>query len=334
MQIREATAIDLNAGRISQLANMLPGWKIPVDREDILLTGFNPLEIGNFFLLLVAICHQTSPRNRAALEGVVNGRKWRGWDFLLHRLHQAAFDDRSLLNAERWQGIRASDLLELYGPLLTDVEGRAELIRDLGTGLLNRGWNCANALYDEADGRIADGSANLLDLLAEFRAYSDPVRKKSYFFLALMRNAGLWSYSDPQNLGPPVDYHEVRGHLRVGTVRIQDHELRDKLERSQDVSSDEDVLIRRAVHDAIMRISAQSGIDDPSRLHYLFWNVFRSHCTREDPNCFGDRESALPDAYRQLAFVHGNCACPFSTICESSRSESRLKEHVIETDYY
>src|SRR5687768_9673690 len=149
MQLKEATAIDLNSARISQLARMLPGWKIPADKEDVLLTGFNPREIGNFYLLLVAICHQTSPRNRPPLEGSVGGRLRRGWDFLLHRLQQAASQDRSLLHAERWQEFSAADLRNLYGPLLSAPEGRADLIQDLGSGLLSRCWSCADDLYVE-----------------------------------------------------------------------------------------------------------------------------------------------------------------------------------------
>lgn len=51
-----------------------------------------------------------------------------------------------------------------------------------------------------------------------------------------MQNAGLWVFADRDKLGAPVDYHEVRGHLRIGTVQIHDEELRTRLVEGRDVS--------------------------------------------------------------------------------------------------
>jgi hypothetical protein len=173
-------------------------------------------------------------------------------------------------------------------------------------------------------------------LLSFFRAYDDPVHKKTFFFLALMRNSGLWVYTDGKKLGAPVDYHEVRGHLRIGTVQINDEELRAKLLSGRQVSAEEDVLIRDAVYKAIMFISDCSGLHNPSQLHYLFWNVFRSCCTRDSPHCTSCPSScSLPERYVPLAsFPEGKRRCPFSTVCQSVGKEPKLIEHNFETDYY
>src|SRR5439155_18743595 len=63
-----------------RLAAVIRAHSIPADHEESSLPGFGAKEIANFYLLLVAICHQTSPRDLLALEGGVGGRRLRGWD--------------------------------------------------------------------------------------------------------------------------------------------------------------------------------------------------------------------------------------------------------------
>lgn len=329
-----ATLVSIRSEKCSELAALLRTFEIPRDREDTSLPTLTSNEVGNFYLLLVAICHQTSPKGHAALQGVRRGKTLRGWDFLLASLEDACTTDRSLLDPVTWRSSTRNMLHDLFGPLLTDLNGRAALIRDLGCRMLENRWRWADDLYQQSRGRIATGQPNLLGLLRTFRAYDDPVMKKSYFFLSLMRNTGIWSYVDPENLGPPVDYHEVRGHLRIGTVSINDPDLKRKVSQGLPVTKAEDLAIRSSVHDAIMLVSDLSGIHDPSILHYLFWNIFRSHCTRESPNCFGQRESSLPERYRHLAYQNGACQCPFSSHCSSARCKDRLTEHVFDTDHY
>jgi hypothetical protein len=202
--------------------------------------------------------------------------------------------------------------------------------------MVENGWGSFESLYGLSGHRIATGSPNLLELLSVFRAYNDPVHKKSYFVLALMRNAGLWTYVDNERLGPPVDYHEVRGHLRIGTITVHDPALREKLVNGVEVSFEEDILIRQAVHDAIMFLSEETGLRNPSQLHYLFWNVFRSCCTRESPHCLRcPADCKLPARYVPLAIQpDGQRRCPFTSVCQSSGREPKFLEHVFNTDYY
>src|SRR5262249_12820477 len=143
--------------------------------------------------------------------------------------------DSTWLTPERWSSLAVEEVQSLfldphYGHRLTNPLLRTELLRDLGTKMLSCGWTNAEQMYRLCEGRIASGSPNLLDMLSMFRAYRDPVRKKSLFFLALMRNTHLWLFVDNEHLGPPVDYHEVRGHLRLGTVVIKDRGLYEKVQ--------------------------------------------------------------------------------------------------------
>jgi hypothetical protein len=335
----EPVVVDIEACR--KLAGALKAHHIPEDHEDSSLKGFSREEVGNFYLLLVAICHQTSPRGKQPLEGMIGKQHLHGWDYLSAKLERDARINPEILSPSRWAGINAEDVEALFcdetlGNRLSDPAGRASLIRDLGQKMLQNSWHSADQVYLAAHRRIATGSANLIGLLSQFRAYEDPVHKKTFFFLALMHNAGLWTYADPERLGAPIDYHEVRGHLRIGTVQVCDPDLRAKLIEGLEVTTEEDISIRQAVHHAVMLVSEYSGLRNPSQVHYLFWNVFRSCCTRRNPHCASCPPTCeLPPRYVPLALVSGDVRrCPFSGVCQSAGREPKLLEHIVETDYY
>ena len=150
-----------------------------------------------------------------------------------------------------------------------------------------------------------------------------------------MRNTGRWRFVDNESLGPPVDYHEVRGHLRIGTVAIVDPDLRRKVANGEPVTEVEDVAIRRAVFKAILYVSELSGLRDPSRLHYLFWNIFRAVCVRNAPRCSASgRPPLLPPRYQPQMDVDDDVHCPYETVCKSAHVANPIIEHVAVTDYY
>jgi len=68
--------VEVDFSKCDALAQILASTTIPEDHEDTSLSGFAPNEIGNFYLFLVAICHQTQ-----SLMGKVDGCYYRGWDY-------------------------------------------------------------------------------------------------------------------------------------------------------------------------------------------------------------------------------------------------------------
>lgn len=341
MSVTESALVTVDVPKCEDLAALIRSKSIPVDGEDLTLAGFTPRQTGNLFLFLVAICHQTSPRGAQPLAGTVGGVLRRGWDYLSAKFEADARVDSRVLTPMRWSEMSDDEFSELFrdpslGLTLSDVPGRVALVRDLGVTMKRRGWTWLDDLYAACDGRAATGDPNLFELLAQFRAYSDPVRKKSSFLLSLMRNSGFWRYVDDEKVGPPVDYHEVRGHLRIGTVSVNDADLRQKLLSRLPVSESEDVAIRQAVYDAIMLVSELTGLRNPSQHHYLFWNVFRCCCNRESPHCQKCPSGcALPERYVPLAVCEtGTRRCPFSRVCSSADVQAKFEEHVFETDFY
>lgn len=333
--------VDVNFEACRSLASLLCASDVPPDREDSSLPDLTPVQVGNYYLFLVSICHQTSPRGKPPLEGVIDGVRLRGWDYLTAKFERAVSSDDALLSPTRWASMTQADLVALfrdptYGERLSDPTGRAKLVRNLGAIMGSRGWSLFQDLYDLCGGRVATESPNLLELLGGFRAYDDPVFKKSFFLLSVMKNTGLWTYPDDDRLGPPVDYHEVRGHLRIGTVVVRDEFLRQKLLDEVPVDPGEDVVIRDAVRRAIMVLSELTGFRNPSKLHYLFWNVFRACCRHDETHCLACPPGcSLPVRYIPLALhARGPRRCPFSEVCSSAGKTNKLFEHVFDTDYY
>lgn len=308
---------------------------IPVDREESELPELNKDLIPNFYFYVVGICHQTSPLGLPPAEGTVAGKHRIGWDFLWSKFEQACISDPTRLSPDSW----AKETPELFvktfsdeklGFRLSDLEGRICLIRDMGERLIAANARSVQTIYDLCEGRVRTGAPNILGELSRFEAYRDPVEKKSIFFLSLMQNTSLWKLADPELLEAPVDYHELRGHLRIGTIEIVDSDLRKAVRLRKNVSEMDDIVIRKATRDVIRLIADNVGIT-PSQAHYLFWNVFRTICVRDDPKCLsGDTARMLPDRYRTLA----GDGCPFARVCGAFSTQVFPVEHQVATQYY
>lgn len=318
--------------RCREVAQVLNRMYVPVPKESVPPLPLNPAEEANFWFFLAAICHQTSPIGLPALEGVIEGAFHRGWDYLVHAFRVASVRDRTLLSPARWQAFTDSELCAVFTDLLCARERRLVLIRDLGERLYRRRWNSILEAGEHCEYYVRDHSPNLLGVLSGFAAYSDPVEKKSVFFLALMRNSGVWRYADEEKLPAPVDYHEVRGHLRIGTVGLRD-ELRHKVSEGVPTTSEEDIALRMAVREAIQEIAVAVG-NSPNALHYLFWNLFRTYCIRTTPLCDGSEFAKLPNAYAKSVESNGSRECPFSSVCDSAFSARAIDEHKVVTDFY
>src|ERR1043166_4631892 len=141
--------IEVNQQACERIAKLLARKAIPQDQEESSLPGFDPDSIGNFFFALVAICHQTSPQGRPPLEGIIDGKERRGWDYLFAKLENAARTEPTLLTPDGWCQLSGSDVQQIFrdpqlGDRLTDPDHRAALLRDLGSKMISRHWSFAD----------------------------------------------------------------------------------------------------------------------------------------------------------------------------------------------
>ncbi len=292
---------------------------VPLDKEDPLPYAFPEHVAHNGWWATVAINQQTTPVVGLGLKGSVKGVQLRGWDYLLQTAIYTSNQDPAMFTRAWLLGVTPELLREIYydkkeGDTMSQIEIRASLLVDLGKFLERRGWTSIHSAYLTSGGYIlrSDGSG-LGQILAEAQAYKDPVQKKLFYLLAIMRNQGFWEYTDSMYLSSPVNYHEQRGHLRIGTVKILDATLENKIRTRENISDQEDIEIRFAVR-RVIEFIAQLLEVTPSMMHYYFWNHIRNCCSRDNPHCLGcGTDCKLPHRYRL-----SSSQCIFSQCCRSS----------------
>ncbi len=152
----------------------------------------------------------------------------------------------------------------------------------------------------------------LLELLAEVPGYAeDPLAKKAMLLAITLENRPekFLSVPDPESAKPIIDYHLQRSALRTGLVRVDDEELRERLQSRRRVEPREEELIRAATYEAIERLMQQTGLSAAAIDWFFFQN--RSRCP----------ETTQPD-----------CAvCPVRAICAR---QTRLFQPVFRTTAY
>lgn len=344
--------VRLDLERIEKISALIKSIHLPeIEETESIATKLDSKELSNLFFLVVAICHQTTPRNGRALKGTVNGERLFGWNYLLQKWLSFAEAYRATLTPYWMSGCTARAVEEILyddreGSTITGSEARGALIRDLGRVMLKDRTECMVEYYYRTSGKLLErrvppemllsaleensSAGVLLRELTRFEAYGrDPLRKKLFLFLILMRRYANWRYFDPAHLGPPIDYHEIRGGLRTSCIVVEDQELLRKIKSGGMISSEEDILLRRAQFQAIMRISSISG-ETPDKIHWFHWNLFRNCCQRNEVHC------SSCNAHPHLTIFPAYPQCVLSSSCKSSGLllSDMLEDPIVDTVFY
>ena len=335
--------VTVDIGRCHRLGKFLKALRFPAATKIDSPGNLPPSELRMLYFAVVAICHQTSPAGRPPLEGMVKGEFLSGWDYLRERWLATAKADPWILTPGWLMFVQPSDIVYMlydnnrHCPAhITDPEGRARLLRDIGFRMYCDRVEHVDEYYAQSGGWLkrSDERDGLETILSRFEAYGkDPVKKKLTYFLTLMNRYGFWEYRDIHHLGAPIDYHETRLHLRLGTVKILDETILEKIVAGQPLDTAEDIAVRKAVYDAIFKIAASSG-RTPADLHNFFWNVARNCCRRDSTHCAEcGSHGALPAHYAELlvdkqCIFNAHCASAALPLCE------KPKEPLVDTDLY
>ncbi len=180
----------------------------------------------------------------------------------------------SELRADRIRDVDAERVAQIFridDETVADPERRAELWRDIATGLEREYGGEASALLAAANGYLAE----LLGRLARFDAYSDPLAKKAQLFAKICERRGWFSVSDPQRWEVSADNVLMRLALRSGLVAPGE--------------LDE---VRGATRDAFKQVATESGIPPPE-LDDMLWEL-----GRENPDLLGSAAGDLREPQR------------------------------------
>ncbi len=289
---------------------------------------------SRLYFFSVGICHQTwNLANPAA--------NLYGWDYLEEGFLQVFNKSSWLADPFAVSKVSlfdiANELATYFVPPLSSVssldrlEERSRLYFDMAEKLINNFDGSVLQLLHQAEGK-AGGSTGIYKLLEVFEAYSDPLRKKSSFFLKLLSDAHLFFVKDTENLIPVMDYHMQRVLLRTGSVEVYDSELRKALLFRQELF--DDFSIREACLKASSLIAAHAG-KGVLQMNDVLYMLGRS-CCLDHPLCASGRCAKQPCSLTRTLFLDHHPKCIFTEVCKGAHSSKyrRLWNPVVKTHYY
>jgi hypothetical protein len=266
----------------------------------------DPLKkVALYFFVMVAMDHRLS-RPGKPYEATVDGEKARGAD-LLYRLGMKMYREKpEFFDSTNLAKVTTDDViawLHIDEARVPDPQLRALLLRDLGQKLLSLYSGDVLALIHHSKGylRSLEGYG-LLDLLKIFKAYQDPVEKKSFLLVKFLVYRGVFRPRDVENLHVAVDNHLTRVALRLGIIRLEEM-LFKKVLNEIELLHDEDILIRISVREGFKAMSKESDVD-VFLLDDFFWLFGRSICMQRNPKCFSCPFRWVCRAYEENIFVN------------------------------
>lgn len=280
------------------------------------------------YFFVDAICHQTQNFFKE-----INGKNLKGWDFLLNSFVKEYGDDKDFTLIKRMEKIKGEDLKKIFSGSGDRYYERAYLLR-----------NCAYILKRDFNGdifeinKISDGfikredRPDMIKLFHKFKAYKDPLNKKTFLFLNIAKKVGYWEIKDPENLWTPVDYHLERVSLRIGIVDL-DKKILKKLIENRRVPQSVDLKLREKIGNGVKKISDDSNIEI-EKIDQIFWALGRSICFKDGPKCDGvDSEKTTFEEITKIGLREG---CPFRNICNAYKNPylKEIKESNVNTIYY
>jgi hypothetical protein len=170
---------------------------------------------------------------------------------------------------------RVAEMFRIGGESVADACVRARLWRDLARGVADEYGGEAEALLAAAEGRLG-GAGGLLARLAEFEAYSDPLRKKSFLFAKIVARRGWFGVTDPEDWEVCADNVLMRLALRSGLVEPGPLDQ-----------------VRAATRSALKQVAEDADLSPPV-LDDLLWEL-----GRDDPDLVGSPAGELDEPPRE-----------------------------------
>ena len=321
-----------NIGKIVEDLKFRPDY---YKREFITFDSDDEIKI-RIYLYSIAICHQThSLINRK--------RNLLGWDFMEFAFLNMMKKNSQLLDPIILAEMSINEASEKIKPFFSDdgspekctldrLEERSRFLIDCGKILRNEYDSKAENLVNSAEGYLVRDGRGLYEILEQFEAYKDPLRKKSGLFIKLMKDAGLVKIIDPENYIPVMDYHMQRVLMRMGCVKVVDQDLKNKLKTREPLESDEE--IRSKCIEAINIISDAS--EYPTfQMNDFFYPLGRS-CCMEKILCIDRKCNKDPCTFYKVIEMTSHETCMFEGTCKGSEDAEYRKywQPVVETHYY
>lgn len=238
----------------------------------------------NYVFFMVAIDHRTHGMKR--FEATIDGKLYHGSDLMFYLSRTAQEKDPYLFTPRRLKGISEEDVASVFtigDRVVSNPSHRAMLLQDAAKKLLEYYNGDARDLFEVAEGYLLrEGKKGILQLLESFKAYEDPLQKKSFLLVKILRRQNLLNVKDIQNLRFPVDNVLMTIALQSGLLKVNEKALENKLLGGELLNDNEVVQLRKATQQAFEVVSRVSG-SGPDVLDDLLWTY-----GREVDSCEGE----------------------------------------------
>ncbi|MFO7967576.1 MAG: queuosine salvage family protein [Archaeoglobaceae archaeon] len=240
---------------------------------------FPPLDdfiYTHYVFFMVAIDHRTHGTKR--FEGTIDGEFYHGSDLMFYLARRAQKKDPYLFTARRLVDVSEEDVASIFtigDRVVSNPSQRAALLQDAAKKLLEYHDGDVRNIFESSSGDLTrEDGKGILQLLKSFKAYEDPLQKKSFLLVKLLRRQNLLTIKDIHNLKFPVDNVLMTIALQSGLLKVKDKGLERKLLEESLLSDEEVIQLRKATQNAFELVSRASGLG-PDILDDLLWTYGR-----------------------------------------------------------
>lgn len=289
----------------------IPFWECDFDTVYPILAKILPLEKIVFTdfplstavvceIICSAICHQMN------------------WDFLRKTVRSKTESNKEWLSPKYLSQISEEEVFKMFAnysrPERIRKEERAKILRSIGYWM--KQFDTAENAFLNSDGDLLAYSDIRRNLLSCEVFSNDPEEKKLHLLFQK-----LATYSELSGLAkyyqPAIDYHLIRCYLRRGLLVANTKYAKDFLYNSN-VQRKESTMaaIRHLCSEILLNICDYTRLD-ANVVNQIEWNIGRSICIRDDPDCFLKSEDAK---WLRTHFQ----VCPYFASCASRSNKDLL----------
>lgn len=209
--------------RARRLAQILVSMEYkPDDLAHISPFRDDPFRDTHFIFFMTAIDHNTHA-GCSRYETTVGSAFTHGSDLLYALAIATARSDRDLFTPPRMRQVTEKQLAGVFatpeGRLPAGLGERAMLLSDAAARLITEYGGDVRELFRQAEGYVRGlCGRGIVERLSPFRAYEDPIGKKTFLLIKLLRRRGLLTVKDPEKIDIPVDHVVFTLALRSGLV--------------------------------------------------------------------------------------------------------------------
>ena len=307
-------------------------------KESFLKRAFLTLEISDelktaMYYYAVGICHQTYHLANPELNLY-------GWDFLEFGFIGIAKQRPELLDAEYLVQLTPAELAVEIRPFfapqniaknctLDHLQERTQLWLQMAERIKDSGLSHLEYIL-RSDGQ----TTYFYRELRQTEAYSDPLQKKTSFFMKLLEDAKLIKFAKDENVIPIMDYHMQRVIFRTGCVEVLDDELKSALQNRLAIQDQDELELREACIEAMKLISQYSGYS-VFKMNDVFYTMGRS-CCNENMICQTGKCEKSPCTLSLAIVLDQHKQCIFEASCrgKNDRDYRKYWQPQVITHYY